>query len=59
VAAVAAVVCVVLAVVSSGRSLGEAVTLTAFGVSYVVVVGVLLHAAVVAGRAARALHQRR
>ena len=59
VAAVAAVVCVVLAVVSSGRSWGEAATVTAFGVSYVAVVGVLLHAAVVAGRAARALHPRR
>ena len=59
VAAVAAVVCVVLAAVSSGRSWGEAVTVTALGVSYVAVVAVLLHAAVVAGRAARALHPRR
>ncbi|WP_432489196.1 SdpI family protein [Kineococcus sp. SYSU DK018] len=59
VAAVAAVVCVVLALLSSGRSWGEAVTLTAFGVSYAGVVAVLLHATVVAGRAARAVHPRR
>ncbi len=58
VAAVAAVVCVGLAAVSSGRSWGEAVTLTAFGLSYAGVVAVLLHATIVAGRAARAVHPR-
>ncbi|WP_432492041.1 SdpI family protein [Kineococcus auxinigenes] len=59
VAAVAAVVGVVLAVVGSGRSWGEVVTLTAFGAGYAGVVAVLLHVTVVAGRAARAVHPRR
>ena len=50
---------VVLTVVSSGRSWGEAVTMGTSGFSHVAVVAVLLRATVVAGRAARGLHPRR